>query len=106
MINFICWLRKTMFALVSFYFIAVLSGCNISSSVTGFGPVINMSEPVPVALLIPISVEKTQDISLSIENAARLAIADLGNIRIDLRVYDTAGSALVAGQVAQQAVDQ
>ena len=106
MIDFICWLRKTMIALVSFYFIAILSGCNISSSKTTFGPVLNMSEPVPVALLIPKSVEKTQDISLSIENAARLAIADLGNIRIDLRVYDTAGSAVVAGQVAQQAVTE
>ena len=106
MIDLILLLRKTLIALFSFSLLATLSGCNVSPSVTVPGPLLNTSEPVPVALLIPRSAEKTQQIAISIENAARLAIADLGNIRIDLRVYDTAGSAVVAGQVAQQAVDE
>ena len=106
MIDLILLLRKTLIALFSFSLLATLSGCNVSPSVTVPGPLLNTSEPVPVALLIPRSAEKTQKIAISIENAARLAIADLGNIRIDLRVYDTAGSAVVAGQVAQQAVDE
>ena len=106
MIDLIFALRKSMLALISFSLIATLSGCNVNSSITGPGSVLNIAEPVPVALLIPQSVKETQHIALSIENAARLAIADLGNIRVDLRVYDTAGSAVVAGQVAQQAVNQ
>ncbi len=106
MIDLFFLIRKTMIALVPFYFTTILSGCNVGSSLTGFGPILNMSEAVPVALLVPKSIEETQDIALSIENAARLAIADLGDIRIELRVYDTAGSALVAGQVAQQAVNE
>ena len=106
MIDLILLLRKTLIALFSFSLLATLSGCNVSPSVTVPGPLLNTSEPVPVALLIPRSAEKTQKIAISIENAARLAIADLGNIRIDLRVYDTAGSAVVAGQVAQQAVNE
>jgi ABC-type branched-subunit amino acid transport system substrate-binding protein len=106
MIDLILPLRKTLIALIAFSLLAAISGCNIGPSTIGPGRVLNTSDPVPVALLIPQSDEKTQKISISIENAARLAIADLGNIRIDLRVYDTAGSAVVAGQVAQQAVDE
>ena len=106
MIDLILPLRKTLIALIALSLLAAISGCNVGLSTIGPGRVLNTSDPVPVALLIPQSDEKTQKISISIENAARLAIADLGNIRIDLRVYDTAGSAVVAGQVAQQAVDE
>jgi ABC-type branched-subunit amino acid transport system substrate-binding protein len=99
-------LRKRLIAFISFSLLITISGCNVDTSLSGTSPVLNASEPVPVALLIPQSHEYYGQISISIENAARLAIADLGNIRIDLRVYDTAGSAVVAGQVAQQAVDE
>jgi len=72
----------------------------------GGGPSINTSKPVPVALLVPRSSESSGDavLSQSLENAARLAIADLGGVQIDLRVYDTAGDESVAQAAALQAV--
>ncbi|WP_424832424.1 penicillin-binding protein activator [Ruegeria sp.] len=72
----------------------------------GGGPSINTSKPVPVALLVPAGSTNSGDESLarSLENAARLAMSDLQNVQIDLRVYDTAGNATTATAVAQQAV--
>ena len=42
----------------------------------------------------------------SLENAARMAIADLGNSQIDLRVYKTAGQPNQAAAMATQAVNE
>ena len=70
----------------------------------GSGPTIDTSEPVPVALLVPKSNEGTNVIAVSLENAARLAINDLTNVKIDLRVYDTGGSSQQAAAQAQKAV--
>ncbi|CUH49327.1 penicillin-binding protein activator [Ruegeria atlantica] len=72
----------------------------------GGGPSINTSKPVPVALLVPAGSGNSGDAELarSLENAARLAMADLQNVKIDLRVYDTRGSSNTAATVAQQAV--
>lgn len=70
----------------------------------GSGPSIDTSEPVPVALLIPKSNAGAGIVATSLENSARLAIADLTNVKIDLRVYDTAGSTTQAAAQAQQAV--
>ncbi|MGR3761831.1 penicillin-binding protein activator [Roseobacteraceae bacterium NS-SX3] len=71
------------------------------------GPVINTSKPVPVALLVPRGSAQQGDsvLAQSLENAARLAIADLGGVQIDLRVYDTAGNPATASAVAAQAVN-
>jgi len=55
----------------------------------GSGPSIDTSAPVPVALLVPKSNEGAGVVATSLENAARMAIADLTNVQIDLRVYDT-----------------
>ncbi len=71
----------------------------------GSGPKINTDKPVPVALLIPKSDQGAGTIARALENAARLAIADLDGVKIDLRVYDTAGNAQQAGALAQQAVN-
>ncbi|MCB1359970.1 MAG: ABC transporter substrate-binding protein, partial [Rhodobacteraceae bacterium] len=38
--------------------------------------------------------------------AARLAVADLSGVQIDLRVYSTQGDPAVAAQVARQAADE
>ncbi|WP_171130830.1 MULTISPECIES: penicillin-binding protein activator [unclassified Ruegeria] len=83
---------------------AVLAACEPGGF--GGGPSINTSEPVPVALLVPSGSPQSGDAELarSLENAARLAMSDLPNVLIDLRVYDTAGSANTAAAVAQQAV--
>ena len=72
----------------------------------GGGPSINTNAPVPVALLVPGGSGAGQDeaIARSLENAARLAIADLDGVQIDLRVYNTAGNPEIAASVAQQAV--
>ncbi|MFC3612388.1 penicillin-binding protein activator [Lutimaribacter marinistellae] len=86
---------------------AFLSACE-PVSVGGGGPSIDTSAPVPVALLVPRGSAQSGDAVLaqSLENAARLAIADLGNVQIDLRVYDTAGDPNRAASVASQAVDE
>ncbi|MFN3936216.1 MAG: penicillin-binding protein activator [Gemmobacter sp.] len=72
----------------------------------GGGPSIDTSAPVPVALLVPAGSGQASDALLarSLENAARLAISDLSGVRIDLRVYQTGGSAAQAGTAAQRAV--
>lgn len=63
-------------------------------------------DPVPVALLIPSSAKAAAPVAASLENAARLAVADLKNVKIDLRVYDTVGNAEIAARQAQKAVDE
>lgn len=75
-----------------------------SSAGGGAGPTIDTSVPVPVALLIPKSSSGAGSIAVSLENAARLAIADLTSVKIDLRVYDTGGSTEQAAALAQKAV--
>ena len=70
----------------------------------GGGPTIDTSVPVPVALLVPKSSESAGAVAASLENAARLAIADLTSVKIDLRVYDTGGSTEQAAALAQKAV--
>lgn len=62
---------------------------------------------VPVALLVPSgSGQATDDlIAQGLENAARMAIADLGNVKIDLRVYPTAANPDTAAAMATKAVD-
>ncbi|MES0826303.1 penicillin-binding protein activator [Ruegeria sp. SCP11] len=81
-----------------------LAACDVGT--IGGGPSINTSEPVPVALLVPAGSGQAGDAALarSLENAARLAMADLQNVKIDLRVYDTRGSSNTAAEVAQRAV--
>ncbi|MEP2716652.1 MAG: penicillin-binding protein activator, partial [Pseudophaeobacter sp.] len=51
----------------------------------GGGPTINTSKPVPVALLVPRGSAQSGDsvLAQSLENAARLAIADLQGVQID-----------------------
>ncbi|WP_282021626.1 penicillin-binding protein activator [Ruegeria faecimaris] len=82
----------------------ILAACDVSS--IGGGPSINTSKPVPVALLVPAGSGNSGDAELarSLENAARLAMSDLQNVQIDLRVYDTRGNSGTAATVAQQAV--
>lgn len=73
----------------------------------GGGGAIDTSRPVPVALLVPRGSESSQERQLAgdLENAARLAISDLQGVEIDLRVYDDAGSAEQAREVAMEAVN-
>ena len=70
------------------------------------GPQIDPKQPVRVALLVPRSDSGAGTIARDLENVARLAIADLDGVNIDLAVYDTAGSPATAASAAQRAVDE
>ncbi|TMV11863.1 penicillin-binding protein activator [Arenibacterium halophilum] len=96
--------RKAAQALTFLAATAALAACDVVPS-TG-GPSIDTSKPVPVALLVPRGSAQPGDAVLaqSLENAARMAMADLQGVQIDLRVYDTAGNAATAASVASQAV--
>lgn len=93
-------------ALLSILFIA---SCDVVPMPVGTvgGPAIDPSRPVPVALLVPGGSGNATDALLAkhLENAARLAAADLRGAKIDLRVYNTAGNAQLAANVATQAVN-
>ncbi|KUP90667.1 penicillin-binding protein activator [Tritonibacter horizontis] len=84
---------------------AIVAACD-PGAIGGGGPSINTSKPVPVALLVPRGSAQHGDdvLAQSLENAARLAIADLNGVEIDLRVYDTAGNPQMATAMATQAV--
>ena len=72
---------------------------------TAAGPRIDRSAAVPVAMLVPKSAAGGGSlVARSLENAARLAVADLQGAQIDLRVYDTAGTAGAAAEAARRAV--
>ncbi|QIE46430.1 penicillin-binding protein activator [Pseudohalocynthiibacter aestuariivivens] len=70
------------------------------------GPSIDPGAPVAVALLVPHGSANAQEAALAkdLESAARLAVADLQGVKIDLRVYGTAGQAGQAQQAALNAV--
>lgn len=62
--------------------------------------------PVQVALLLPQSDSGAAPVARGIENAARLALADLNGTGVEMKVYDTAGSPQQASSQAQRAVDE
>ncbi len=87
---------------------AALAACTLETPSTTLtqAPQLDLNKPVPVALLVPKSSNGAGTVAANLENAAKMAVADLGAVKIDLRVYDTAGSADVAAQQAQRAVDE
>ncbi|MDQ7071362.1 MAG: penicillin-binding protein activator [Rhodobacterales bacterium] len=91
---------------IALFSFLTLIACEPVSLAGGGGPSINTGAPVPVALLLPRGSGNANDDALakSLENAARLAIADLEGVNIDLRVYGTAGNAAQAQTSALQAV--
>jgi ABC-type branched-subunit amino acid transport system substrate-binding protein len=97
--------RKSLGAIVLALAAGALAACQPVAT-GGTGPSVDPSAPVPVALMVPGASGQATDqlLARSLENAARLAIADLGGVRIDLRVYQTAGQPGAAGAIAQQAV--
>lgn len=83
-----------------------LAACQPVSLGGGSGPSLNPGAPVAVALLVPHGASSPQEQKLArdLERAARLAVADLQGVKIDLRVYGTAGNAARAQQSALNAV--
>jgi ABC-type branched-subunit amino acid transport system substrate-binding protein len=84
----------------------VLSAC-VPATGPGTAPS-GQGGSVQVALLIPSGSGQSQDelFGSNLENAARLAMADLSGVKIDLRVYRTGGSPAQASALAKQAVDE
>lgn len=86
---------------------AVLSAC-VPAGGPSTGPAQGSGGAVQVALLVPSGSGQAQDelFGSNLENAARLAMADLSGVNIDLRVYRTGGSPAQASALARQAVDE
>lgn len=72
------------------------------------GPRINPNKPVIVGLLVPQGSSSPDQEALagSLVAAARLAVAEMEGVRIDLRVYPTAGNANQAAGAAQRAASE
>lgn len=97
--------RITQLALVVASF--GLAACQPGTNTAASGSSTYNGAPVPVALLVPGGSTDTNDnfIAQSLENAARLAISDLGGVKIDLRVYNTQGLPDQASSMANKAVN-
>ena len=100
--------RKSMRIFAVLMSMLVLAACDatLPGAGGGGGQAVDRTSPLPVALLVPhgSASPNEQKLARDLENAARLAVADLGGVEIDLRVYGTAGSAAQAQQSALNAV--
>ena len=106
MISVLSLTRKPLAWIALVLFSMILTACNPTG--IGTGPSINTGKPVPVALLVPGGSGNGGDdvLASSLVNAARLAISDLDGVKIDLRVYNTAGAPDQASTAARQAVNE
>jgi ABC-type branched-subunit amino acid transport system substrate-binding protein len=96
-------LRKAL-AVTAFIGLAACDPAMMTAPSAGSAPSVDTNAPVAVALLIPRSDSGAGAVAASLENAARLAVASLDGVQIDLRVYDTAGDAQRAALQAETAV--
>ncbi len=96
--------RKSLGQIVVGAAALVLAACTPTAGpVAGGG---TASGKVQVALLVPGGSGQASDelLARSLQNATRLAIADLGGAQVDLRVYNTAGQPAQAAAMATKAV--
>jgi len=100
--------RKTLGSVVIGLTALALAACQPVAGPTAGGPRIDTSAPVPVALLVPSGSGQASDelLARSLQNAARLAISDLGSVNIDLRVYNTSAQPAQAQAMAIKAIDE
>lgn len=96
-----------VFAIFSILWVAACAPSGIVTPGANTGRNIDPSAPVQVALLVPGGSGQGSDSLLAshLENAARMAIADLDGVSIDLRVYNTGGNPAQAASVATAAVN-
>jgi len=96
--------RKVLTRLFALLSLLWLTACEPTTP--GGGVSINPSAPVAVALLVPHGSVNGNEAALArdLENAARLAVADLKGVKINLRVYGTAGNPAQAQKAALRAV--
>ncbi|MGL4236650.1 penicillin-binding protein activator [Tabrizicola sp.] len=105
MLSVILRARKSLGQMLLVLGAVVLAACVPTGGPSTQGP---RGGSVQVALLIPSGSGQSQDelFGQNLENAARLAMADLSGVNIDLRVYRTGGSPAQAAALAKQAVDE
>ncbi|ADO41422.1 extracellular ligand-binding receptor [Ketogulonicigenium vulgare Y25] len=98
--------RRSLGRMAAAVAMAALAACAPTVNTGGGTTPAATGGTVRVALLVPAGSAQATDnlIAQNLENAARLAISDLGTSRIDLRVYPTGGSATQAATVARAAV--
>ncbi|OZA13724.1 MAG: penicillin-binding protein activator [Rhodobacterales bacterium 17-64-5] len=97
--------RKSLGQIVIATAALVLAACVPAAGPTAGGG--TASGKIQVALLVPAGSGQASDelLARSLQNAARMAIADLGgSARVDLRVYNTAGQPAQAAAMATKAV--
>lgn len=96
-----------IFVVMSALWLAACDPVGIVSPGANTGQRIDPTAPVKVALLVPGGSATATDnlLATNLENAARLAISDLNGVKIDLRVYNTAGNPNQAANMAAQAVN-
>lgn len=102
MVAFLGIRRKFISLITAILALSAVAACDGGGF--GGGPLINPNRTVSVALLVPQSSPVGADLATSLENAARLAVSDLQNVEVELRVYDTAGTPEGATIAAGQAV--
>ncbi|WP_421701403.1 penicillin-binding protein activator [Aliiroseovarius sp.] len=98
--------RKVSGVWIALLSLLALAACGLT--LPSGGPSVNTSRPIPVALLVPGGSDNAADgtLAASLENAARLAMAELDGVEIDLRVYNTAADAATASAMASKAVSE
>jgi hypothetical protein len=96
-----------LLAFVSFAWVVACAPVGVVSPTANTGLPIDTSAPVQVALLVPggTGAGSDQFLATNLENAARMAIADLNGVQVDLRVYNSGSDAGQAAAVATMAVN-
>ena len=108
MFSLIAAARKSVGRLLIAPLALLAAACVPNTDLGSSGQKSDRSGAVKVALLVPGGSGNASDqlIATSVENAARLAMRDLANTAIDLRVYQTYGSPEKARVAALQAADE
>ncbi|MBC7131612.1 MAG: penicillin-binding protein activator [Roseovarius sp.] len=98
-------LCKPLTRLAAILALVGFAACDMAPVATPGAGGVSRGGAVPVALLVPHGTANPQEAQLArdLENAARLAVADLAGVEIDLRVYGTAGQPAQAQQAARNA---
>lgn len=102
-------LRRARTAIALTLAAGTLAACNVAGPTLGTGSGgggVRGDGPTSVALLVPYGSARSTDatVARSLENAARLAMADLGEGVVSITVYPTQGTPAGAGAAATQAV--
>ncbi len=108
MLSVLAFARKSLVRFVFGAAVLAQAACTTGPVLNGPGPSSGGSGAVVVALLVPGGSGQASDelLARSLQNAARLAMADLNGVAIDLRVYNTAGQPGQAQAMAVQAADE